>query len=214
VKDPGLISVKVVLILEQPYLNTKKGVEMISILSLWLPILLSSVLVFLISSLIHMLFKYHDSDYKALPDEGKLMDELRRLNIPAGDYIFPRPADNKEMNSKEFQARSRTGPSGILTIFSGGSMNMAPSLVQWFVYTLLVGIFAAYVAGRALEPGAYYLSVFRFTGVTAFAGYSLALMQQSIWYKKDWNATLKSMFDGLIYALLTAGVFGWLWPAV
>jgi hypothetical protein len=185
---------------------------MISIVSLLLPILLSTVLVFILSSLIHMLLRYHDNDYKALPEEEKVMNSLRGLNIPPGDYIFPRPLDNKQMQSKEFQDKAKRGPSGIITIFSSRSMNMAPSLVQWFAYILLVGIFAAYIAGRALEPGAHYLSVFRFTGATAFAGYSLALMQQSIWYKKNWSATLKSMFDGLIYALLTAGVFGWLWP--
>ena len=90
---------------------------------------------------------------------------------------------------------------------------MGSSLAQWFVYCLIVGVFAAYITGRALEPGAHYLSVFRFAGATAFVGYSLALMQNSIWYKKNWSTTLKSMFDGLIYALFTAGVFGWLWPA-
>jgi hypothetical protein len=187
---------------------------MISILSLWLPILLSAVLVFIVSSLIHMVLKYHDSDYKTLPDENNVMDSLRRFNIPPGDYIFPRPADNNEMKSKEFQDKAKKGPSGVLTVFSATAMNMGPSLAQWFIYSLLVGIFAAYVAGRALEPGAHYLAVFRFTGATAFAGYSLALMQQSIWYKKNWSSTIKSMFDGLIYALLTAGVFGWLWPVV
>jgi len=72
---------------------------------------------------------------------------------------------------------------------------------------------AAYIAGRALEPGAHYLSVFRFAGATAFFGYAFALMQQSIWYKRAWGTTFKSTFDGLIYALLTAGTFGWLWPS-
>ena len=100
-----------------------------------------------------------------------------------------------------------------MTLFPTGTNFMGASLAQWFIYSLIVGIFAAYVAGRALEPGAHYLSVFRFTGATAFVSYSLALMQNSIWYKRSWTATLKSMFDGLIYALFTAGVFGWLWPA-
>ena len=56
------------------------------------------------------------------------------------------------------------------------------------------------------------MSVFRFVGTTAFAGYSLALLQSTIWWRRNWGMTLRSMFDGLIYALLTAGVFGWLWP--
>jgi hypothetical protein len=80
------------------------------------------------------------------------------------------------------------------------------------VYCILVSVFAAYLTGRAVGPGTEYLEVFRFAGTTAFAGYSLALLQNSIWWRKNWGTTLRSMLDGLIYGLLTAGVFGWLWP--
>lgn len=89
---------------------------------------------------------------------------------------------------------------------------MAGNLVLWFVYCVVVGVFAAYIAGRAQPAGAHYLSVFRFAGCTAFVGYSLALWQNVIWYKRSWKATLKSTLDGLIYGLLTGGTFGWLWP--
>jgi len=65
----------------------------------------------------------------------------------------------------------------------------------------------------ALGPGEDYLAVFRFTGATAFVGYTLALWQNSIWFKRKWSTNLKNTFDGLIYALFTAGTFGWLWPS-
>lgn len=187
---------------------------MVSVMALWLPILLSAVAVFLISSVIHMALKYHTNDYKKLPDEDKVVGDLRKSNIPPGDYMFPCTYDSKERNSKEFQEKIKAGPAGVITVFPPGSNFMGSSLAQWFVYCLIVGIFAAYVAGRALGPGAHYLSVFRFAGATAFAGYGLALLQNSVWYKKSWNATLKSVFDGLIYALFTAGIFGWLWPSM
>lgn len=185
---------------------------MVSVISLWLPIILSAVTVFIVSSIIHMFLKYHNSDYKKISDEDKIMDDLRKANIPAGDYMFPYCADDKERNSPEFKDKMAKGPSGVMTLFPSGQMNMGSLLGQWFVYCLIVSVFAAYIAGRALEPGAHYLSVFRFAGATAFVGYSLALLQNSIWYKKSWGTTLKTMFDGLIYALFTAGVFGWLWP--
>jgi len=86
------------------------------------------------------------------------------------------------------------------------------NLVQWFINCVVVGIFAAYVAGRALPAGSRYLAVFRFAGVTAFSGSALALWQNSIWYRRAWTTTLKSTIDGLVYALLIAGTFGWLWP--
>ena len=187
---------------------------MVSIISLWLPILLSSVVVFFISSILHMLFKYHNSDFKKVPSEDQVMNDLRKHNIPPGDYMMPYTTDNKERTSQEFKDKLNKGPIAAFTILPSNTMNMGSSLAMWFVYCLIVGIFAAYVAGRALEPGAHYLSVFRFAGVTAFVGYSLALMQVSIWFKKSWGTTIKSMIDGLIYALFTGGVFGWLWPTM
>ena len=89
---------------------------------------------------------------------------------------------------------------------------MGKNLALWFVYCVVVGFFAAYVAGRALPPGAPYLRVFQLAGVTAFAGYALAVWQMSIWYRRDWTTTIKATIDGLIYALLTAGTFARLWP--
>jgi hypothetical protein len=186
---------------------------MISVVSLWLPILLSAVAVFILSSVIHMVFGYHNTDFKKLPSEDQVGDDLRKANIPPGDFIFPHAADMKERNSQEYKDKCEKGPNGVMTVFTAGKSDMTTSLGLWFVYSLVVGIFAAYVASRALEPSAHYLAVFRFVGVTAFCSYSLALLQQSIWYKKSWSSTFKSMFDGLLYALFTAGIFGWLWPS-
>src|SRR5207249_6649456 len=100
----------------------------------------------------------------------------------------------------------------LLTVWPNGPAKMGTNLVLWFLYAAVVGVFAAYVAGRALPVGAAYLHVFRFAGVTAFTGYSVALWQMSIWYRRAWSTTIKATMDGLIYALLTAGTFGWLWP--
>ena len=187
---------------------------MVPILSLWLPILLSAVAVFILSSIIHMLLGYHKNDFLGLSSEKQVMDDLRKHNIPPGDYTFPKANSMKEMGSPEFLGKMKQGPVGFMTIMKSGSPNMGKELTLWFIYSIIVGIFAAYVAGRAVDPGDGYLAVFRFAGVTAFVGYSLALLQNSIWYKRNWAATIKSMFYGLIYALFTAGIFGWLWPGL
>jgi hypothetical protein len=97
-------------------------------------------------------------------------------------------------------------------VWPSGSMSMAPQMVQWFLYCVVVGCFAAYVAGRALPVAASYRQVFKFAGVPAFLAYAGALWPMSIWYRRAWTTTIKSTVDGLIYALLTAGMFGWLWP--
>ena len=185
---------------------------MVGLSALWLPILLSSVLVFVLSSVIHTVLPWHKSDYPKLPNEDRVMDALRPLAIPPGDYMMPRPSSRQEMRSPQFVEKFKKGPVVMFTVFPGGSMSMGKNLVMWFLYSVVVGCFAAYVAGRALPAGAAYLQVFRFAGVTAFVAYSVALWQMSIWYHRSWLTTMKATVDGLIYALLTAGTFGWLWP--
>lgn len=179
---------------------------------LWLPILLSAVLVFIVSSLIHMGPFWHRGDYPKLPMEEQLRTAVRPLDLPPGDYMIPRPSSSADMRSAEFMEKIRQGPNLVLTVLPNGPFSMARNLVQWFVYLLIVGLFAAYIAGRARPPGTPYMEVFRFVGATAFIGYAVALWQMSVWYRRSWGMTIKATVDGLIYALLTAGVFGWLWP--
>ena len=159
-----------------------------------------------------MVLKYHNTDFKKVPDEDEVTSALRSFNIPPGDYYFPYAEDQKDMNSDAYKAKMAKGPVWFFTVLPVGPINMSSNLIRWFLYSLVVSLFAGYIASRALGPDAHYLDVFRFIGTTAFMGYSLALMQNSIWYKRSWSATFKSMFDGLIYALFTAGTFGWLWP--
>jgi len=186
---------------------------MVPILSLWLPILLSAVAVFVVSSIIHMVLPYHRTNFKKLPSEDEVMAALREHKVTPGEYAMPYAGSSQAMGSEEYQAKSQQGPVGLLTIVPSGPPAMGKSLVLWFLYSILVGIFAAYIAGQALAPGVDYLKVFQFAGCTAFACYSVALLQDSIWFHRSWSITLKFAFDGLVYALVTAGVFGWLWPS-
>jgi hypothetical protein len=185
---------------------------MVTILSLWLPILLSAVFVFIVSSILHMFLRYHESDFKKVPSEDEVQESLRKFNIPPGDYMLPCGEGMKSMKDPAFIEKMTKGPVALVTVMKSGPPSMAGNLILWFLYIVLVSIFAAYITSRALEPGAHYLQVFRFAGATAFFGYSVALLQNSIWYSRKWSSTIKSMFDGFIYALVTAGTFGWLWP--
>jgi hypothetical protein len=178
-------------------------------MSLWLPILVAAVLVFIVSSIIHTVLAYHRSDFAAVPDEGTVRTGLR--GVPPGDFVVPH-GSKEECASDEFKAKMKEGPVAFMTVLPAGEIGMGASLVQWFFYCILVGVFAAYVTGTALPAGAEYLSVFRIAGAVAFAGYGLALLQNSIWLRRKWSTTLKSVFDALLYGLLTAGTLGWLWP--
>jgi hypothetical protein len=183
----------------------------VPVTALWLPILLSAVIVFVASSIIHMLLPYHRSDYKKLPSEDGIMDALRPFNIPPGDYVMPLARTPSEVKDPAFVARHKRGPNGFLT-FTTSEFSMGTTFAQWFIYTIIVSIFAAYIAGAALAPGTDYLEVFRFAGTTAFAAYTLGLWQYVIWYRRSGVTAMKSTFDGLVYALLTAGTIAWLWP--
>jgi len=184
---------------------------MTALSALWLPILVSAVLVFVASSLIHMASPWHKGDYPRLSKEDEVLDALRPMSLPLGDYMMPRPSSRQEMSSVAFQEKFKRGPVGMMTVLPT-EMSMARNLAMWFAYCVVVGVFAAYISGRALAPGTSYLQVFRFAGATAFISYSLALWQMSIWYRRAWTTTIKATIDGLIYAGLTAGAFGWLWP--
>jgi len=185
---------------------------MVPLASLWLPILLSAVIAFVASFVLHMALPWHSNDYARLPDEDRVRAAVRQFAIPAGDYMVPRPQTREELKTPEFAARWNEGPNMVLTVLPTGPWSMGRNLSMWFAYLIVVAIFAGYVTGRALGPGVHYLVVFRFVGTTAFAGLALGLWQMTIWYRRSWTTTVRSTIDGLIYASLMAGTFGWLWP--
>ena len=185
---------------------------MVGMRGLWLPIVLSAVIVFVVSSIIHMVLPWHKSDYPEVPNEDKILDALRPFNLPPGDYMMPKPRDMADMKSAAFKQKLARGPKLVMTVMRNGDTGMGGPLFLWFIYLLVVSAFSAYISGRALPSGATYPQVFRFAGATAFLSYSMALWQQSIWFQRKWSLALKGTIDGLIYALFTAGTFGWLWP--
>jgi hypothetical protein len=185
---------------------------MVPVTSLWLPILVSAVIVFVASAIIHMVLPYHRGDLRKVAKEEELQEALRRFNLPPGDYALPHASTPAEMKDPRFVERRSKGPVVLMTVIEPGPPAMGRELTLWFIFTIVVSIFAAYIAGRAVGPGGDYLQVFRFAGCTAFVGHSLALADNSIWFRRNWGMTIKSMIDGLIYGLLTGGTFGWLWP--
>lgn len=185
---------------------------MVSLTSLLVPILVSAILVFLASSVMNAVLTYHFSDVTRVPDEDGVMAALRRFNIPPGDYMIPRPASRQQMKEPAFKEKMSQGPVALMTVLPPGPFHMGKSLAQWFICCALIALFAAYIASRTLGPGAPYLAVFRIVGTVAFIGFVGGLWQDSIWWNRKWSTTVKHTIDGLVYALLMAGTFGWLWP--
>jgi len=185
---------------------------MVPVPSLWLPILLSAVIVFVVSWMIHMFLRYHRNDFGRVPSEDQVMDALRSFNIPPGEYMIPRADGPEGMRKPEFIEKLKRGPVALLTVMKPGVPNMGSSLVQWFLYCVVVSFFLAYLAAHTVARGTAYLEVFRVVGTAAFLVYGLSQLLDAIWKGQRLSATVKYILDGLLYALFTAGVFGWLWP--
>jgi hypothetical protein len=184
---------------------------MAHLLSFWLPILVSTVLVFFASSIIHMVLPYHRSNYRPLPDEDRILSALRSVTLTRGQYNFPF-CTHKDMKSPAIQEKFKQGPVGFLTIYPTGPVNLGKFLIQWLIFCGLISVFVAYLAGHTVGPEAPFRHVLRIAGTTAFMGYGLGTLSNAIWKGQTWNMTLKEAFDGVIYAVLTAGTFAYLWP--
>jgi len=172
---------------------------------------LSAVIVFVASFIMHMVLRYHHSDYSQLPDEDRILATLRTAVLKRGFYIFPF-CTHKDMKSPALIEKQKKGPVGFMTIVPSGPPAMPKFLIQWFVYCLLIGFFVAYLTSHTVAPGANYLVVFRVVGTAAFLAYGLGHVSNGIWKGQTWSSTIKEVADGLVYGLLTAGTFGWLWP--
>lgn len=187
---------------------------MVALTSLWLPIVLSAVFVFILSSLIHMATPWHKHEWSPVPGEEELARVIRPFGLAPGDYMMPHAGSMEAAKSPEFADRLRLGPVMLLTVRPNGAWSMGPALIQWFVFSLLVSVVAAYVAGRAVGAGAEYLTVFRLGGTAAFAAYALGGIPTSIWMGRQWSSTLRHAFDGVLYGMVTGGTLGWLWPTM
>lgn len=177
--------------------------------ALWLPILLSAVFVFLASSVLHMVFKYHQKQCKPLPSEDGVRSAMKAAPAEPGFYPIPY-CKMEECQEPENQAKYDEGPVAYVTVLPNGMPAMGKALLQWFLFTLGISAFVAYVAHFSL--GADYLDAFRLTGTVAVLAYCAGTIQDSIWMGQPWSSCRLFLFDGLVYGLVTAGTFGWLWP--
>jgi hypothetical protein len=180
--------------------------------TLLLGAVLSGVLVFLMSSILHMVVRWHANDFSKIPDEDGVMTALRPFKLAPGSYVMPRPSSMKDMGSPEFKEKYRLGPSAMLHVLPGGSGGMGKQLGLWFVYSVLIALAAGYITSRGVGPGAPFMGVVKYVGAIAFLGYAAGGWQEWIWYSRSSAVTLKSTIDGIIYGALTGLAYALLWP--
>lgn len=183
---------------------------MVPLSALWLPVLLSAVLVFVASNILWMALPFwHRRDYGKLPDEAGV---LRALSA-AKSGMFIAPSVDWGRLSADERARLQKGPMALILLRNPASQfSFGTALLSYFGYALVISIFVAYLTGRTMSPGSDYLSIHRVAGTAGMLGYAFGSIPYSVWYGRPWSATLKDIVDGLIYGLLIGGTFGWLWP--
>lgn len=182
---------------------------MVTIASLWLPIVLSAVIVFVAAALVWMVFPHHRNEWRGLSNEEAVRSALK--GTAPGQYVLPY-ATQAGMKDPAYRKKREEGPTAWLTVVPSGMMGMGKPMVLSVVYYLAVGILVAYLSSRTLAPGTDYLHVFRVVGTVAWLAYGWGSVSDAIWFGKPWSSVFKQLGDTLLYALLTAGTFGWLWP--
>lgn len=186
---------------------------MVSLFDLWLPILLSAVGVFIASSILHMVLKFwHIPDYKGFPNEVEVAAAIRKGGAAPGIYMLPY-CSMENANTPETKQKFAEGPVGIAFLREKGAVNMGITLAQWFVFTLIVSLFAAYIAAATMAGDTAEMQVFRVVGTVAFMAYAFGAIPYGIWWGQPWGALFKDVVDGLIYGAITGALFAWLWPS-
>lgn len=181
--------------------------------SLWLPVLVSAVAVWLISAILHMVLKYHRADYRQLPGEEAVAAAIRQAAPGPGVYVVPYCPDPSRMKDPDVQKKYQDGPVGLITLMRNGPPAMGKYLLQWLLFCLLVSFVTAYVARHTLSFGTDGLTVLRITGTVAFAAYGFGYFQDSIWKAIPWSNSLRGLADAAVYAVVTGLIFRLLWPA-
>jgi len=184
-----------------------------ALLTLWLPVLLSAVAVFVISSLIHMVIKWHASDYRGFSNEDAVRDAIRAGNATPGKYVMPHCNDMKEMGSEAMQKKYRDGPVGHIILAAPGVPNMGKHLGLWFLWSLIVAAVSAYLAARVFGLGHAHVSgAAKLIGVVTFISHGFGTVQDSIWMSRSWSSSAKYLLDAALYGVASGFVFLWLWP--
>jgi len=187
---------------------------MTSLAELWLPIVLSTVFVFIASSIIHMVMPWHKGDFAKVPDEDGLRRAIGPMAIAPGDYMTPYCSSSKDMATPEFKTKVTEGPVLLMTVRPNGNPSMTPMFIGWTLAILVASVIVACVAGTAMPTGSDTQRVWHITGLTALGIYGFGGWPESIWYGRKWSSAVKNTFDALIYAVITALTFGWMWPAM
>jgi hypothetical protein len=178
------------------------------LLSLALPIVLSTVALFFSSFLSWMVLQLHKKDWGRVEKEDQLMEAVGKCNLPVGSYMFPCPVTPAEMQAPEFQKKYDAGPRGVLTILP--KVNMGVNLGLTVLYFFAVSVGLGCLATIAFRPGAGFLEVFGLVFMAGFMTFLAAMVQHTIWFRPR---IVGHLIESVAYAAIAGVLFAALWPA-
>jgi hypothetical protein len=181
------------------------------LIPLWLPILLSTVVVWIISAVVWMALPHHKRDFIALPDEDGFMDAVRKSGIKPGNYIFPDFRDPKVMKSEKTQKALNEGPVGHLSVWQT-PLTMGGKMAATFIVYLVVSTLIAYLTRVALPGAAPFAKVFQVAATAGILAYCFSFIPNAVWFGSYKRTIVANVVDGIVYGLITGALFAWLWP--
>jgi hypothetical protein len=184
----------------------------INLAQLWLPIVLSGIGIFVASSVIHMLLKWHSAEYGQIGNEDAVRVAINAGQPKPGQYMLPYCTDPKQFGEPDMKRKLQEGPVGIIVLKPPGMFAMGPMLLQWFVYVTALSFVVGYLAAHSLGAGAPFLHVFRLVWTVAYLAFLCGSIQNAIWMGKPWKHVMTDALDAAIYGAVSGALFGWLWP--
>lgn len=184
---------------------------------LWLPILVATVVMFILSALIWTAMPHHKNEHRGVPDEDSLLAVLRKANLQPGNYMFPFCAPEHRWDkakTEEWGKKVAEGPAGTLTTWPKGPMNMGKMMGQSLAFYLVANFFIGAAGAHAIrfDAPATFHHVFVVIGLVTFMTYFFATVPACIWFGKPWKSQALLFIDAVVYAAATAATFAWLWP--
>ena len=178
------------------------------LLDLWLPILLCGIALFIASFVSWVILPHHFGDYKKLDDEDGMMEKVRSMNLPAGNYMFPQAESKQAMSSPEYAEKYKQGPRGTLNVYD--MPNMGVNLGKTLLFFLLTSAVIGYVTQQACPNGSEFMKVFRVAGTIGILVHASSGMLNGIWFR---TRLIMQFVDGIVYGLILGLIFAALWPA-
>lgn len=181
------------------------------LLPLWLPIVLSAVVVWIASLIASTALPHHKKDFVALPDEDGFAGDMRRRGIPPGNYLFPDFRGREAMKSAKVAKALNEGPVGHLIVWKT-PLTMGDKMLGTLLVHLVVCTLIAYLTRVAIPGPAPFLKVFQVATTAGILAHCFSFIPAALWWGSYKRTIVANVVDGVVFGVMIGAIFGWRWP--